>query len=761
MASNAQSIWAIDVGNNSLKALHLRTNGDAVEVTGFDTIEHDVILTAPGVNEGKREEMIASSLQKFAERHNLGGEKVSISVSGQSGLARFIKLPPVEPKRIPQIIQFEAVQQIPFDINEVEWDWQLMEDPDSPDASVGIFAIKNEIVLRVLEQYREQGMVVQDVQMSPMALYNYLHFDTKEFAKIGNKASIIIDMGTDTTNIVICTRNTVWHRCINMGGNDFTKAIASAFKLDFAKAEKLKRNAPMNKYARQIFQAMKPVFSNFSEEVQRSIGFYSSTNSAQFANIIAVGGGMKLQGLSKYVGQTLNLPIIRPDSFTRISIASEVSSAKFHENIADFGVVYGLSIQGLGLSKIQSNLLPKKIARAMAWNQKAKYFNIAAGIFLVACIVAFGKATIDGSSYKNNQTLRTQYKGVMAKATEAIDKLEEQEALDKPLNQSIQDAIELFEYRDTLPKVYEALKSCLPNAGNTPEQAELYKAYSEGDINAVMEISRKDRKQLFISGFKIDFANDVSVASFDSSSSSGRGGGRSPDRSAAVRAPVRRKVVDPRAARGSARPEPVVAPVAAKETVEATSKAGFVIVVEGYSPYENISELLDPSGVSGDESKWGFVTRLVNIKKYYPKASFSLYEKDVLEHFDMETGLVDLNDPSMPEGMGVLKTITRVETDRNAIGGVRQVPDNARGRGATAGNAPSKVAEETVIIDPLTSEEVSRTYVIDENGNTQFDAFNNVKYNDHDHWFRIKFKIIWDNAPGQKETTATNVESEE
>ena len=146
MASAGRGIWAIDIGNNSMKALHLRMAGERLEVIGFDNIEHPRILSSGKVSDAEKAEMIAASLRRFMEQNDVGKDEVFISVAGQTSFARFIKLPPVEPKRIPEIVKFEAVQQIPFDINEVEWDWQVMEKPDSPDVEVGIFAIKNEVI---------------------------------------------------------------------------------------------------------------------------------------------------------------------------------------------------------------------------------------------------------------------------------------------------------------------------------------------------------------------------------------------------------------------------------------------------------------------------------------------------------------------------------------------------------------------------------------------------------------------------------------
>jgi type IV pilus assembly protein PilM len=199
-------------------------------------------------------------------------------------------------------------------------------------------------------------------------------YDRPDLFGSDNRAVVILNIGAENTDLVVCTKSTVWQRCILIGGNAFTKAIAEAFKLNFEKAEKLKRTSPMSKYARQIFQAMRPVFTDLASEVQRSLGFYTSANAnTKFSQVIAVGGGTKLRGLLKYLQQTLQIPVERPDAFKRLAMGPAVSAAKFHENVCDFGVVYGLALQALGLARIESNLLPRSIARSMAWASKRRY----------------------------------------------------------------------------------------------------------------------------------------------------------------------------------------------------------------------------------------------------------------------------------------------------------------------------------------------------------------------------------------------------
>jgi hypothetical protein len=92
----------------------------------------------------------------------------------------------------------------------------------------------------------------------------------------------------------------------------------------------------------------------------------------------------------------------------------------------------------------------------------------------------------------------------------------------------------------------------------------------------------------------------------------------------------------------------------------AAAKMGFVLLIEGYSPYERIAELLDPHGVGDNERRWGFVTRIANLGKLFPDVPFELYEKGDITHFKLETGRVDLASDKMPAGIGVVKDVDRV-----------------------------------------------------------------------------------------------------
>ena len=163
---------------------------------------------------------------------------------------------------------------------------------------------------------------------------------------------------------------------------------------------------------------------------------------------------------------------------------------------------------------------------------------------------------------------------------------------------------------------------------------------------------------------------------------------------------------------------------------------GFVVIIEGYTPYEKIDELMDPAGVGNDKGKWGVVTRMMNLNEMFDGNSpFQLFFKDKVEHFRRETGLVDTADGRMPAGIGIPQIKLRGSADEQQSETVR----GGRGRADTS----ERVTSEQVLVDPLTKEEMSKTFDLDEKGRKKYDTFAQPVFIERDRWFRIKAKFLW------------------
>jgi type IV pilus assembly protein PilM len=394
--AGAQTAWGLDVGVTSLKAIKLRRDGDMVSVEAFDVVEHDKFLSEPDVD---RDAMIQQTLQKFLLRNPIRRERVYIGVPGSATFARFVKLPPVEPKKVPEIVKFEAIQQIPFPLDQVNWDYHTFQSPESPDVEVGIFAMKKELVAQVLSNFRAAGLTIHGVQMSPLAVYNAAAYD----GLTDDKGTVLIDMGAEHTDLVIMDQGRLWLRTINIGGNHFTDALAKSFKQSFSKAETLKKGAATSKYQKQIFQAMRPIFADLVADIQRSIGHYNSSHrDSRLERIVGMGNPFKLPNLQKYLQQELKMEVIRLDNFRKMKTDPKLG-AGLNDAILSMTTAYGLASQGLGLAPIDTNLLPIELARQMMWQNKQPWFIGAAAILVLAIGGAFIQFYAENKSFANTQ----------------------------------------------------------------------------------------------------------------------------------------------------------------------------------------------------------------------------------------------------------------------------------------------------------------------------------------------------------------------
>lgn len=443
--ANSGAVWGIDIGQCALKALRCRPHEkdtNRLVVEAFDVVEYPKILSQPDAN---REELIAEALTTFLSRNDVKSDRVALAVPGESGLARFIKLPPVEAKKIPDIVKYEAKQQIPFSLDDVVWDYQPLkgasqEEGYALETEVGIFAMKKDQVARALKPLEDAGVEVDFIQLAPLALYNFVTFDRlnnlegQEYNPEEPPAStMVLSLGADTSDLVITNGFRVWQRSLRIGGGHFTKALTKEMRTTFAKAEQMKRNAAKAEDPKAVFQAMRPVFSDLVSEVQRSIGFYMSNNrGAKIAEVVALGNTMKLPGLSRFLAQNLELPVKPVDEFQSLVAGSNAEMPQFKENILAFATAYGLCVQGLGVGQIGTNLLPGEIVTTRLIRSKKPWAVAAAALLLAGMAVNYTRhvsalSTVDvegdwSQPISASKSLKTQADGFSGENTTLKEK---------------------------------------------------------------------------------------------------------------------------------------------------------------------------------------------------------------------------------------------------------------------------------------------------------------------------------------------------
>ncbi|MBN1488877.1 MAG: type IV pilus assembly protein PilM [Phycisphaerae bacterium] len=681
--ATTRAVWGIDVGQCALKALRIRPVGDKVEVLAHEHIEHAKILSQPDAD---RTALVAKALETLLSKHDIRQDLIVVGVPGQHTLSRFTKLPPVDKKKIPDIVRFEANQQIPFDMDEVIWDYQTFGGDDAAEVEVGIFAMRRELVGEHLKAFTAANIEPIVVQSAPLALYNALLYD----GQFADGATLLLDIGAQNTDLIVADAKGLWTRNIPIGGSNFTESLLKTFKISFAKAESLKRTAASSKYARQIFQAMRPVFADLVAEIQRSLGFYSSTHrGVRVVRVIGMGNAFKLPGLQKFLQSNLGIEVVRPSTFNKLSVASVENAPRLIEHLLSFGVAYGLALQGLDRTKITSSLLPPEIAKTVVWRRKTPWFWGAAACLALAAAVVWGRFIWDTGALSNAQgaasglgsSLSVEECLALLKQPPSPDTMAPAEYAGKIVNlgnslrqhydtfnqagsadeQKIRQIAALQDNKALWPRILQEMQNALPQP-----QAELATALAEGPeayAAAAQRVARGERNQVFIDSFSVQFSSSTRQAY----------GSLHPRGSAAAAV--------------SASPSFGADDMQGDEAPQASADGpGFVIRLTGRTPNSGGPRFLHRS----------FLSNLANVKVEQPASSAFRFE-------------VDQAGP-----LRSLVQCVQAKTLRKQFGGgvpTGPSPAPAVGAGATSGAQASTARDDEQ--DPVTGEDTGDDYVFE------------------------------------------------
>jgi type IV pilus assembly protein PilM len=385
----AKQIWGLDFGDWALKVVRGTYDRKARTITVdlFDEIVYGELPCGyeAGSLEKHREGVIA-----FREKHQIGsGDDLCVSVTGSEVFSRFINLPPV-PESIDKIIGYEARQQIPFDMDDVVWDYQPVkeEHEEGEEIEIGLFALKRERIeelMDLLEPWRGNLRVVQN---APLAVYNLL-----EYEGLISEAAVVVDVGAATTDVLVLNPPRFWVRTLLVAGDDLTNALVEQFGVSNEEAEKIKRRAARSAHREQILRILQPVFDDLVNEIQRSLGYYKSlARDVRFGQVVVLGSALKMKGLASLLAAGLQYQVQSVRELNRIQLADSIEKDRFRVSLRGLCAALGLLVQGAGQGRVRINMVPEEVALGNAMAEKRPWLTAAAaGLLVMAGALAFGE----------------------------------------------------------------------------------------------------------------------------------------------------------------------------------------------------------------------------------------------------------------------------------------------------------------------------------------------------------------------------------
>ena len=361
-------------------------------------------LLADPAAEASRMAQIKLVISEMLGELKLKSGRVNYAIAAQSVFTRFVKLPTVDPDKIDQIVHFEAQQNVPFPIEEVVWDYQLVASKDENKIEVVLVAIKADLLDELNGAVQDAGLTTGIVDVAPMALYNAFRYN---YADV-HGCALLIDIGARTTNLIFVEPNKVFSRSIPIGGTTFTANITREFNEPFGAAEERKRSVgfvslggayaePSDPEIARVSKIIRNSMTRLHAEITRSISFYrSQQGGSQPQHVYLCGGSVGLPYIREFFAEKLQLPIDFFNPLRNVTVASGVDIETAGRNAHTFGELVGLAIRSAAEAPMELNLEPASVTKAKLLARKQP-FMILAGLCillsLAGCWLYFQRAT--------------------------------------------------------------------------------------------------------------------------------------------------------------------------------------------------------------------------------------------------------------------------------------------------------------------------------------------------------------------------------
>ena len=342
-----KEVIGIDIGSSSVKLVQLKAQKGAYRLlnAGIMPLPPEAIVDNTLMDSAS----IVGAIRNLAASLGIKARDVACSISGNSVIIRKITLPTMTTEELEDQIVWEAEQYIPFDINDVNLDFQILS-PDSIDPtkmSVLLVASKKDLINDYVAVFNEAGLQLSVVDVASFTIQNAFEInhdvDPDDVVALINIGASIMNINIVKSGITLFTRD------VQMGGNLYSEEIQKQMGLSSSEAESMKLLA--NKAGNNaLLEVLDKVNETITQEIRRSLDFYNSTASDErITRIFLSGGCSKVYNLLEVINEKLGVPVEMINPFARITCNDKEFDPEYLAEIAPLmAVTVGLAIRRVG-----------------------------------------------------------------------------------------------------------------------------------------------------------------------------------------------------------------------------------------------------------------------------------------------------------------------------------------------------------------------------------------------------------------------------
>lgn len=384
----SKDIYFLDIGNRSLKLLTARKQGKSWQVTDAQ-VAHLPVDSANAGPASQSQKWLTVLDRLLSQETDKDKKKIYVSLPSSQSFLRYISLPNIPLSKIRKIIPFEAEQQIPFELEKVDWGYAVLPSIKTNEVDVVIAAAKKTFT-EILKTYLEE----RDFEIAAFELPQMILHNMRKQMYPDVKDSIIIDVGMNGTEVILSYRGTVWGRSLRRGAGEIIKAFSSEFGLSAEESEKRVRQSMESLSLIEESEAKEHVilrnfYDDLCSDISRTCSYYASmARGASFGRVFLTGGGSFTKGLSEYLADFLDAEVSFLDATDKVNPVAHVK-----ERLLLSGRIYHL-VSGMLLAAdsekaLRPEILDKTQKNKAETSGKKVRKRIILGVIFVLLITGF------------------------------------------------------------------------------------------------------------------------------------------------------------------------------------------------------------------------------------------------------------------------------------------------------------------------------------------------------------------------------------
>ena len=345
-----KSMVGLDIGSSTVKAVEISMKGRGTdfELThlGVAKLPHEAIVQGAFLNSSA----ISDAIREAIENGKIKSKHVASAVCGHSVIVKKVSLPTMSRDELDEQIRWEAEQYIPFDVNEVNLDFQILDsDNDEGQMDVLLVAAKKDLIDDYVQVISEAGLIPVTIDVAAFAVENAFEAN---YEVRPDEAVALVNIGAQVVNInIVLDGAPVFTRDITTAGNQYTEEIQKTLTISFEEAERLKLGGDRSDDSQEVVpeevdQAMQSVTETVIGEISRSLDFFSATAADnRIERVLLSGGSSRVAGFESAFHERTGLPVELLNPLARMQSNSKFDPEYLEDLAPGLGVGLGLAMR--------------------------------------------------------------------------------------------------------------------------------------------------------------------------------------------------------------------------------------------------------------------------------------------------------------------------------------------------------------------------------------------------------------------------------